>query len=322
MTIRLFETKDAAEVSALIARTLRVTNIKDYSEEYIENDIRVLTPEFMIERAKHTHFYVVCDGETIVGCGAIGPYWGKEDESSLFTIFVLPEYQGRGIGRQIIETLEADDYFLRAKRIEIPASITACSFYRKMGYDYKNGVDQVDEEQLYRLEKHRDCSMSADEQYKLAMKHIYGDGVEEDNARAFALLKEAAAKGHAEAAYNLGVCLHYGYGCEADLPAAYQRYLQSAKAGYGKGMELVGLFHYEGTAVEQDYATAYRWFEKALHCDDPVAVAYAEYLLGRCCERGHGTAQDTAAAIRWYRQSVEHGDHNTDAQDALTRLGY
>ncbi len=31
---------------------------------------------------------------------------GKEDESSLFTIFVLPEYQGKGIGRKIIETLE------------------------------------------------------------------------------------------------------------------------------------------------------------------------------------------------------------------------
>ena len=90
---------------------------------------------------------------SIVGCGAIGPYWGKEDESSLFTIFVLPEYQGQGIGRKIIETLEQDEFFLRAKRVEIPASITACEFYRKMGYDYKNGIAVVDEEGLYRLEK-------------------------------------------------------------------------------------------------------------------------------------------------------------------------
>lgn len=37
----------------------------------------------------------------------------------------------------------------------IPASITACEFYRKMGYDYKNGIDVVDEEQLFRLEKFR-----------------------------------------------------------------------------------------------------------------------------------------------------------------------
>ncbi len=46
-----------------------------------------------------------------------------------------------------------DELFLRANRIEIPASITACEFYKKMGYNYKNGIDRVDDEQLYRLEK-------------------------------------------------------------------------------------------------------------------------------------------------------------------------
>ena len=152
---RRFETADAQEVSALIIKTLRITNIKDYSPEYIEKDMAQFTPEKVIERAIWTHFYVFCDGERIVGCGAIGPYWGSETESSLFNIFVLPEYQGKGVGRKIIETLEADVYALRAKRIEIPASITACAFYRKMGYDYKNGIDAVDGEQLYRLEKFR-----------------------------------------------------------------------------------------------------------------------------------------------------------------------
>ena len=154
-TVRKFVNSDADEVSALIIRTLRTTNIKDYSEEFIENDVKNFTPEGVLQRASWTHFYVICDGDTIVGCGAIGPYWGKEDESSLFNIFVLPEYQGKGVGRKIIETLEQDEFFLRAKRVEIPASITACDFYRKLGYTYKNGVDVVDEEQLFRLEKFR-----------------------------------------------------------------------------------------------------------------------------------------------------------------------
>ena len=155
MEIRRFEEKDAQAVSALIAKTLRTTNIQDYSSEFIENEVRVLTPEYIAWRASWTHFYVACDGDTIIGCGAIGPYWGSEAESSLFTIFVLPEHQGRGIGRRIIKTLEGDEYALRAKRIEIPASITACEFYRKMGYDYKHGANTVDEEGLYRLEKLR-----------------------------------------------------------------------------------------------------------------------------------------------------------------------
>ena len=153
--VRKFENSDANEVSELIIKTLRTTNAKDYSTEYIEKDVKIFTPSGVIERAGWTHFYVVCDKERIVGCGAIGSYWGKEDESSLFNIFVLPEYQGKGVGRKIIETLEKDEYFSRAKRVEIPASITACEFYKKMGYTYKNGIDIVDEEQLFRLEKFR-----------------------------------------------------------------------------------------------------------------------------------------------------------------------
>ena len=87
MRVRRFEKTDAEEVSALIVTTLRTTNIKDYSAEYIENDVNALQPNNILERAGWVHFYVVCDDEKIVGCGAIGPYWGKENESSLFTIF-------------------------------------------------------------------------------------------------------------------------------------------------------------------------------------------------------------------------------------------
>ena len=91
MLIRLIQEKDYEGVSALIVKTLREVNIQDYSKKYIENDVRVLQPANIKERSEWTHFYVACDGEKIVGCGAIGPYWGKTDESSLFTIFVLPE---------------------------------------------------------------------------------------------------------------------------------------------------------------------------------------------------------------------------------------
>jgi hypothetical protein len=39
--------------------------------------------------------------------------------------------------------------------VEIPASITATPFYRKMGYSFKNGVESPDEERLVRMEKFR-----------------------------------------------------------------------------------------------------------------------------------------------------------------------
>ena len=156
MEIRRFREEDAKEVSEVIRTTIRISNTKDYPSELMDELIASETPEAVLRRTSWTHFYVVLDEGKIIGCGAIGPYWGKEDESSLFTIFVLPEYQGKGVGRSIIDTLEKDEYFIRAKRIEIPASITGVPFYLKMGYHYKNGITTPDEEHLIRLEKFRE----------------------------------------------------------------------------------------------------------------------------------------------------------------------
>ena len=155
MLIRRFEENDAEAVSALIRKTISISNKKDYPEDLMDQLIETETPEHVLQRASWTHFYVAVEADTIIGSGAIGPYWGKEDESSLFTIFVDPEWQGKGVGKKIIETLENDEYFLRAKRIEIPASITGVPFYLKMGYHYKDGISEPDEEHLIRMEKNR-----------------------------------------------------------------------------------------------------------------------------------------------------------------------
>jgi ribosomal protein S18 acetylase RimI-like enzyme len=155
ITYRIFKNSDADEVANLVKETMLTTNIKDYSEEYLNNDLNRLTAQDFIMRASYFHCYVFIDDTVnkIIAVGSIGAYWDKKDESSLFNIFVSPTYQGQGIGRQLIQVLEEDEYFKRAKRIEIPASITALGFYQKIGYSFKNGNNIIDDEQLYRLEK-------------------------------------------------------------------------------------------------------------------------------------------------------------------------
>ena len=155
IVMRRFKESDAEAVSRLIRTTIGISNKKDYPAELMDQLLASETHENVLGRASWTLLYVAVSGSTIIGCGAIGPYWGSEEESSLFTIFVLPEYQGKGVGRLIIDTLEKDEYFLRAKRIEIPASITGVPFYLKMGYGFKNGIKEPDEEHLIRMEKFR-----------------------------------------------------------------------------------------------------------------------------------------------------------------------
>ena len=99
--------------------------------------------------------YVVCDNSSIIGCEAIGSYNGSLTESYILTIFVLSKYQGNGIVKLIMNTLEQNEFFLRANRIELVASITALDFYKKCGYSYKNNNTEMDNGQIYRLEKLR-----------------------------------------------------------------------------------------------------------------------------------------------------------------------
>lgn len=118
--------------------------------------------------------------------------------------------------------------------------------------------------------------------YELAMKHIYGNGVPEDNDLATKLLIQAHDMGHVEATYNLGICYHYGFGIAVDLAKAYELYLEAAKAGYGKGLELVGRFYNRGIYVERDRKKAEYWLQKATESADPDAVegARKELLVG------------------------------------------
>ncbi|MBE5738192.1 MAG: GNAT family N-acetyltransferase [Clostridiales bacterium] len=141
MVIRRIKESDYKAVADMIARSVSSPSYaKFYPQSSIEKVIHALDENGVKKRASWTHFYIIEEESEIVACGAIGPYWDSLTESSLFSIFVDDKCQGKGYGKKIIETLEEDEFFVRADRIEIPAAISAIPFYRKMGYEHKNGV--------------------------------------------------------------------------------------------------------------------------------------------------------------------------------------
>ena len=155
VVIRRFRAGDEAAVSEVIRTTLDVSNRRDYTPEFIEERIREYSPERVAASARDAHMYVACDGEAVIGCGAISGYWGSTEESYLSSIFVLPDHQRRGVGRRVMEALEADAYFLRAWRTEAGASLTAVPFYLKLGYAFKAGRNEADVFGVVRMEKRR-----------------------------------------------------------------------------------------------------------------------------------------------------------------------
>ena len=154
VVLRRFSASDAGAVLNIIRRGLREIDGRDYPPEYIEKACAAFTVERILRQAGSAHMYVAVSGGEVVGTGSIAPYWGSPTESILLTVFVLPECIGQGVGAAIIGALEKDEYFLRASRVEIPSSVTAVGFYRKMGYAPKNGLTP-DAEGLVRMEKFR-----------------------------------------------------------------------------------------------------------------------------------------------------------------------
>lgn len=156
MQIRRFCPDDAAETSRMIAAALWETNRPDYPIEEIEDLTEFYSPAGVLRRAEESHMYVGCENGVVVGCGAISGYNGSETESYIMTLFVLPACQGKGVGRQLLETLEKDEIFLRAERVELGSSITAHRFYKKMGYTYMDGGSgEPDAEGTVHMEKRR-----------------------------------------------------------------------------------------------------------------------------------------------------------------------
>ena len=154
MIIRRFKPTDADAVVRVSELATRITSGAVYDQAFVEEMVAKQTRDYFLRRGEQMHFYVACeDDDTVIGCAAIGPYHKTPAESCLYSVFVLPEKQKRGVGRALIAAIEQDPWFLRASRVVIPASINALQFYRELGYTFASGGDQLDEEQLYCLEK-------------------------------------------------------------------------------------------------------------------------------------------------------------------------
>ncbi len=153
MIIRPYHQEDAEEISSLVRRNLLEVNIRDYPAEDMEQMAAGYDGDKIRGVADSGHLYVALDQGKIIGSGAITPLDGSEAESLLQTVFILPEYQGQGVGRALLQALEADHYFLRARRVVANASITARPFYEKMGYAYPSGRPVLIDNDYYEMEK-------------------------------------------------------------------------------------------------------------------------------------------------------------------------
>lgn len=94
----------AEKISEIIIRNLLEVNIKDYSEEEMKDLALVFTTDKIMNYAKHRKIYVsVIDNNPIGTLSVVKSWAGEEGDYHFLTIFVLPEYHHKGVGRKLIE---------------------------------------------------------------------------------------------------------------------------------------------------------------------------------------------------------------------------
>jgi GNAT superfamily N-acetyltransferase len=146
MGIRRFRASDAEKASKLIRRCLLEVNSKDYPMESIEKMCKQHSPENLIVISMKQDMYVFVRNNDVLGTGCLVQNW-------IQTVFVNPDYQGRGIGKKLMVHLEkvmGDRGYVTSI---VPSSITAYEFYRKLGYRKTKVINDEDSGRNIIMEK-------------------------------------------------------------------------------------------------------------------------------------------------------------------------
>ncbi len=152
--IQEYEEKYVEQISTIIIRNLLEVNVKDYGVEEVEK----MKNQFTVEKLKDTlknrkKVFVAIKDNEVVGTAGIDVSWYNPDEYWILSVFVKPENHGEGIGSLLIKHIEDYAIHFNLRKLIIPASITAHGFYYKLGYRYKDNKKELNEENMYLMQK-------------------------------------------------------------------------------------------------------------------------------------------------------------------------
>ena len=151
-----YEDEYAKELSEIILDNMYKINIKDHGKEVIDRISQHFTEsEIKKNFPNRTKCLVALKDNKVVGTASINRY--SEDERGakfiLQTVFVKIEEHHQGIGKKLMKNIEDIAINIGCKELVIPASIYACEFYRKLGFNYLNDKKTLNEDKEYILIK-------------------------------------------------------------------------------------------------------------------------------------------------------------------------
>ena len=130
----------------MISLTLRASNADDYSSDALSRIEAEFSPSGLQTLAKQRRIFVAVENAAIVGTASVAGNW-------VHAVFVHPLRQGRGLGRQLMETLESHARTHGERWLGLYASIGAVPFYRSLGWRIERDHQSEDIGRLVEMSK-------------------------------------------------------------------------------------------------------------------------------------------------------------------------
>ena len=148
-----------------------------------------------------------------------------------------------------------------------------------------------------------DAPENAEAQAWIGSLYANGDGVDVDDAAAFAWYLKSADGGNVQAQSNIGAMYAMGNGVTADDVKAVGWFERAAEAGDAHGQFNLAVLLSEGRGVEKDLAKAAEWYQAAAEMGHYPSQA----RLGHMYSTGHGVEKNRVQAFLWLSLAAQHG---------------
>lgn len=132
MSIRRADFNDLETILFVINKSNGEAYRKIIPKEYFKEP--VLTAEGLLKEFEKMTFYVYRIVEGTIGVAAL---MVKDEHGQLRWVYVLPEYQRKGVGTSLIKHMEDEAVKMKLKKLRVMTSDKADwakSFYSKLGY--------------------------------------------------------------------------------------------------------------------------------------------------------------------------------------------
>ncbi len=132
--VRRARVEDARQIHDAHMRSIREVCAKDYSTEEVSAwGGRNYNEQHRKNAIKNHLVWVVEDFGVVKGYGHLVPDV-KTKTANLWGFYLVPEVIGRGHGQEIFLLMLAEANVMGMTKIELESSITALSFYRRLGF--------------------------------------------------------------------------------------------------------------------------------------------------------------------------------------------